>query len=472
MRTNLWIEFSFCLLALSGAVNLTAQDAAPASQPAPASAEQAAPTAPKAEVKEAAPAAKPTASAEALTAELQKAADKFNQSDFVGALEELKQIRIQHQELAPAHLIMAQWFAQAGAGNGVRASLEQATEEMPNDPEAYLLLGEIALRQGELTAGELLLKQGETLLAKFEGNPERLSLMKKMLLRNQISVAELRQRWAQMAEKSDAYLALEPTNAQLMRQKAVALFQQKKEEDAKAMLAKADEALKDAEEKGLCADAAMAQLYFARGDLKKANESLTAALKVNEKSRETLTLAVLIRMRENKIPEAMTFAKTLLEEAPDSVEAKRLSATLSLYLNDFATAEKQFQEIVLASPADANAVNGLALALCEQGDSSKLKRAAEYAASNVQRAPENAEFLGTLGWVLYQAKAFSESSEVMKRAISGGEINAANAYYLARLAVQSGKNAEAVQLLQAALASSQPFAKQNDARALLDQLTK
>lgn len=408
----------------------------------------------------------------ALTAELQKAADRFNAADFASANELLVALCTKKPELAPPSLILAQWFAQAGQAIGVRASLERTTAEYANDPEAFLLLGEIALKQQELTAAELLLREGENKLAAFTANAERKTQMQKMLLKSKIGLAEVRQRWSDMEKLADAAMKLEPTNAELTRQKGIALFQQKKDAEAKTVLQQADQLVKNADQKGLPADAIMSQLYLLRNDVAAARQSLTQGLIANPKSKEMLALLVLLNLREDKLDEAKQVADRLLAEDANSAESKRLAGSVALFVDDYAVAEKLFQSLVIESPSDAAAVNGLTLALCEQDDQTKLKRALEYAAENVRRNENQPEYLGTLGWVLYKAKAFDDAAKVLRQAASGGEVNAANAYYLARLAVQAGQNAEAIQLLKAAVSSSQPFAKKREAQVLLGVLQK
>ena len=49
----------------------------------------------------------------------------------------------------------------------MRKSLEQATVAEPTDPEAYIEMGTILLRDGWVTAADLLYRRGGTLL-KFD----------------------------------------------------------------------------------------------------------------------------------------------------------------------------------------------------------------------------------------------------------------------------------------------------------------
>lgn len=400
------------------------------------------------------------------------AVEAFNKTNFVGAYDTLKALYDKHPELAPPRIVMAQWFAQAELGEAVRASLEAATAETPDDPEAYLLLGEISLRQRFLTAAELLLQQAAEKLEKFNANPDRQKQMWSSLLRNRVALAEARNRWTDMETAIDQAIKLDGETATLLRQKGVALFQQKKDAEAQATFAQADTLKAEGETQGLPAEAALSQLYQLRGDKENARIFLAEALTKYPNSREVLALSIQARMNDDKLEEAQDLAEKLLKDNPDLEAAKRLRATIALYLGDSLTAEKLFQELILAAPTDTQAVNGLALALCEQAEPNKLRRALEYAQENVRKDQQNADFWATLGWILYKANQFEQSAQALKQAAGGGQVSAATAYYLARLAVHTGKTTEAKQLLEAAVGSPSPFAKRRDAVQLLNELKK
>jgi hypothetical protein len=60
----------------------------------------------------------------------------------------------------------------------------------------------------------------------------------------------------------------------------------------------------------------------------------------------------------------------------------------------------------------------------------------------------------------------------LKQSVASGKVSAATAYYLAKLALQNNKTAEAKQLASAAVNSPSPFAKRRDAVQLLKELNK
>ena len=406
--------------------------------------------------------------------EIEKAATAFNASQFPETLDILKALYAKCPELVPPRIVLAQWFAKANLGSAVKANLEMGTEEVPNDPEAFLLLAEISLRQGMLTAAEALLHQAADKVDSYTINPTRKKNLSQSLRRVTTDLYEARQRWPQMEENIDRQIEADGRTAELLRKKGIAVFQQKKDDEAKKIFAEADQLEAEAgpEKKGLPADAAMSQLFLLRGDKDNARKSLEAALAAQPNSKEVLVLSIQMKINDDKLEEAKPLAEKLLADDPNSASAKKLCATVALYLNDYSTAEKLFEELLLASPLETQNANGLALALCEQDSPEKLRRALAYAAEIVQKDQNNSEYLGTLGWVLYKANQLEQSANALKQSTASGQINAATAYYFARLAVKTGKNEEAKQLLNAALKDGNQFAKRRDAVQLLSELSK
>jgi len=405
-----------------------------------------------------------------IQAELEKAVAAFNASQFADALEILQALYEKHPELVPPRIVLAQWFAQANLGTAVRANLEMGTEEVPADPEAFLLLAEISLRQGSLTAAEALLNLAAAKLNAYTLNAARKDNLSRSLRRVMTDLHEVRQRWTQMEASIVQQIEADGRTSELLRKRGIALFQQTKDAEAKTVLVEADRLDAASDEAGLPADAVMSQLYNLRGDRDNARKSLEAALTANPTSKEVLALSIQMNVNDDKLEEAKALAEKLLAEDSTSHSFKRLRATIALYLDDYPTAEKLFEELLLADPLEAQNKNGLALALCEQESPDKLRRALAYAVENVQKDSENSEYLGTLGWVLFKAGQIEQSADALRQSAASGQINAATAYYLARLAIRTNRVEEARQLLNAALQASTPFAKRRDAMRLLESL--
>ena len=213
----------------------------------------------------------------------------------------------------------------------------------------------------------------------------------------------------------------------------------------------------------------MAQLYATRGDKEKTKASLDAALKANPKSTKVLLLSISSALSENELDSAWNLVQRLYKE-DKSADVLKTYGKVALFRSDFKSAEAAFQEAVRQNPLDTDASGGLALALCEQGDPDKCKRALQYAASNIQKQSNNRDFLATLGWTLYKAGQTDEAVKVLQQSIADGQINAASAYYFAVILHEKGQDDVAKQLLTAAVSTTPPVAKRGDAEKLLAEL--
>ncbi len=73
---------------------------------------------------------------------------RFQNGDVNGARELLDRAKQKNPKLAPAEVMLGRLLLATGQLTPARAELERATSTYPNDPEAYLLFGEVALREG------------------------------------------------------------------------------------------------------------------------------------------------------------------------------------------------------------------------------------------------------------------------------------------------------------------------------------
>lgn len=458
MKMNrLMIGFTSLLLMGSFSAHLLAQDAAAGAE-APA-----------------APAATATTADEtkseldaASQEKVKEAAEKFNKSDYTGSLNLLKELAEANPKITPARLIHAQWFAQLKNEKAVLLCLEAAAHENSDDPEAFLLLGEIAFKRGELMAAELLLDKAEVVLAAYKANPTRQKNLASKLLNTKNALYSARGDWDKAQNVLAQIQKVTGDSAELSQRIAYTFFQKKDDESARKWLEHSQQL---AGEKGAPASAVMAQYYIARGDVEKAKENLALAEKSNPKSVYVLSLATNLALIDNNLDLAWTNAQKLLSEQPDNPQILKTYANVAMYRNDYANAEQAFQKATIAAPADVEAQNGLALALCEQQDPEKKKRALQYAVANIQKQNNNREFLVTYGWCLHQNGQKEEAMKVFQQAAADGRMSQAGAYYQAVIMMELGKKENAQKLLEAALASKKLFSTRSQAKALLKQIS-
>ena len=107
-----------------------------------------------------------TTGVDAKSQEIADAVARFKDRDFDGALKLLKEAVKKNADLPPAQVILAQLFSQANIPMGVRNALEQTVVESADDPEAYVIMGDIALRERQVTAASLLYAKAASLIGR------------------------------------------------------------------------------------------------------------------------------------------------------------------------------------------------------------------------------------------------------------------------------------------------------------------
>ncbi len=409
----------------------------------------------------------PTPAAKEPMPEVTDAVALFKKQDFAGALKLLKEAVKKHPELPPAQVIMAQLFSQINQAGAVRSSLESAVLEAPDDPEVYVIMGDIALRERRVTEAGLLFAKASSLVSEVK-DASRRKILEPRVYSGLTSVAEARQQWATAQDYLESWLKFDPTSTAAMQRLARALFKQGK---AKAALDQL-KAAAAADPKVLTPAAMLARFYQQAGDHKNAKQWMAYALKVAPKDLRTRLVAAQWSLETGQLEQAEQQAAAAMQLDPKSLQAKVLRGVIALFQRDYKAAELYFESAHLQSPGNFAASNNLALALCEQPDEAKRRRALEYAQANSRQFPKVAEAASTYGWVLYKLGRLDDAERALRQAAASGNLSADTVYYIARVSADRGRKDEAKQLIESALASKRPFSQRQEAEALLKQLNQ
>ena len=217
----------------------------------------------------------------------------------------------------------------------------------------------------------------------------------------------------------------------------------------------------------------MAQFYERLGDRENAKKALAAALTAAPKDIRTRLAAGYRALDMGQMDEAQKQAVAAAQIDPKSTDAKFLRGLIALCQKDYSAGELFFESILQRSAGDFAASNNLALALVEQDDEAKSRRALEYAEVNVKKLPKSANAASTYGWVLYKLGRLDDAEKALRTAASLGKVSVDTAYFTARLEVDRGQKAEAKQLLESTLKGAKGLSMfQQEAQALLEQLKK
>jgi len=345
----------------------------------------------------------------------------------------------------------------------VRGSLEAAVMEMPEDPQAYTVLADFALRERRITEAGLLYDKAADLLEKFTGSTKRKEALQPRVLGGLAAVAEARADWPEVQKHVEAWLKVQPDSSTAMQRLARALFKQKEPKKAYDMLKEAAKA----DPKMLTPSAILATFYEQAGDHENAVKWMTYAVETAApKDLRTHLLATQWALETNQIDLAKKLAEESTNLDPKSSDANLLRGAVNLFLGDYKAAEGYFQAAHMQSPDSFAVTNNLALAMVEQGDESKKHTALAYAAENARKYPRSGEAQSTYGWVLYKMGRLQEAGVALQKAMNLGNPKNDTIYYFARVLAETGNTKDAKTLLAAALKSKNPFSKVAEAKKL------
>jgi tetratricopeptide (TPR) repeat protein len=414
--------------------------------------------------------------------EINEAWNLFKNRDADGALQVLKKASRVHPEISPPYVILFRFFAAAKAATGMRNALEQGVKNLPNDPEAYLDLGDMNWQEQRVTESRLLYEKAASLLSKSDIAARRKNLEIRILA-GLARTSEAREDWTGAQKYAEDWLKLDPKSIDAMQRIGGCLLRQKNVNGALEYLLKGYKlAEADAKEKGktevdmLPPEAVVAQYFWKTGDQDNAKKWMIVMLQQYGRNISVRILAAQWAWETGQLVEAEKQANAVLQLDPQSLDGLVLRGLIARFQKNYKAAEEYTQRAVLLKPNLFPATNNLALALAEQSSEDKKLRALEYAENNArqyQKTNQASEAWSTYGWVLYKLEHFDEAEKALRQAIAGGTFTPDTAYYLARVLNKiGGHTKDATNLLESAVKTTGPFAYRDDAKALLADMKK
>jgi tetratricopeptide (TPR) repeat protein len=398
-------------------------------------------------------------------AEVDQAVKSFQKREFDACLQQLGKAVKAHPELPPPHALLAKLAFLANQVEMIRPALERAVAEDGQHPEVYILFGNLALVDGRLTDGAVHFEKARGLAASQRWTAEQRKRFARLCCQGEALVAESRGDWKGARTALAGWLEQEPANAHARHRLGRALFGVGEYEKAHAELVKAAEPDATIEPAAIT----MGWLYTRDRDLKKAGEWMDYAVKLAPESVRVRMGVASWLLEQGRADEARAHAEAAARIDPKSSEVRRMLGLSARERKDFASAEQVFQALALESPGDAWVRNQLALALAEQDDDAKRRRALELAELSVRQNPNAVDALTTLGTVYYRIRRLDDAAKVLQAVIASGTGNSDAAYVLARVRSDQGHPESARTLLRTALSAPGLFVFRNDAQQWLDR---
>ena len=409
--------------------------------------------------------------------DVETAVEQLRSGRLRDARDSLAKAQEKNADLPPANMMLAEILLRLRQANLAVAALEEAAREAPDDPAAYAFLGDIALRSRRFTEAGLLLEKSLELCEKYTVNDKQ---KKRLLLSVYPGLASLAERngdWdASKKYLEDALQVDRDSSMNMMRYGRVLFKMAKNQDDEEKALRIFQDLYKADPDKTVYPDVNMALLYQQADKGKNAEALMKRAVAKNGSNLRTRLSVAKWALDTNRLDIAKENAEAALELDPSSLEAKLYVGLVGRFTNNLGVAEEMFRSAHEQAPTNLSALTQLCLALVDQPDEAKKKKAFDYAKMNLQMHSDPNQAAGreaavTYAWVLSRLGKSAEALQLiqnLKPAV--GAMSADSAYYAAQILYDSGQNEAARTILEQRLASDAVFPNRDEAEQLLARL--
>ncbi|HVU90274.1 MAG TPA: tetratricopeptide repeat protein [Pirellulales bacterium] len=398
--------------------------------------------------------------------EIEEAKQRLAKQDIEGALESFNAAAKAHSELPNGRVQLANVYFSINRPREARAQLEKGITDFPNDPETYLVMAEIALREGRWTDAGLLSERGVGLLKGFKGDADKKKDLMTRAFLGAAMTAQQHERWEDARKLLAELIKANPDSAAAHYRLGQVLFEMDKEKDAYAELqaaARMDEDIPSPE-------MTMAQLFEKDKDRANAEKWMKQAVAADPKRLKTRLDAVQWMLRTGDLEGAKAQVAEALKIDPESQDALFLAGRVARFSKEYPQAQKYLERAYLESPGAGSVANELALTLCEIGEDER-KRAFTLAEATY-RQQRDVETAATLGWICYRMGRMEDAERMFNALATANQFSPDAAYYFAVFADDRNRGEAAKGLLEAAIKGDAPFAHRAEAQKLFDRLTK
>ena len=403
--------------------------------------------------------------------DVEEAITRFKYGNINGAREFLQAAKTKNPQLAPADVMLAQLLFAAQQGQAGANALEQAVIDEPADPEAYLLLGNLALQGRRTAEAGLLLGKAETLAGAYTRNKKRQRYVQIGAHRALTTLAEQKKQWTDAEQHVRALLKLAPEDIAARGRLGVVLFQQNKVEDAY----KEFQALYELNKETPRPEINMARLYEQTDKRANAKKLMGMAADRDGNTLATRLAVTGWALDAGELAMAQENVAAAVKLDSKSVQARVLSGLAARYAGDYKKAADEFLAAHILVPNNGAAINNLALVMIELPDETQRNLAMAYAQLSARvnsdlKQASGREAAMTLGWVMFRLGREADALRTIQAALQSGGVSADSAYYAAQVLHDRGQPEMARKILEPTLKAKAIFPTRKDAEKLLGTL--
>ena len=419
---------------------------------------------------------------ESMSKPIEEAITLFKNRQFDDARNKLKATCQAHPQLPPAGVIMAQMFVAANQGLAARGELERCVLASPSDPEPYLVFGDLAFQNRQVTESGLCFDKANDLAQAYSANPKRKRNLQIRAYAGQAAVAAAREQHTLEEQLLTKWIGLEPDSTAGYTRLARCQYKQGGKENvsrAYATFGKLYDEIdqeKDPAKKVPRPEINMAIMYTQDKLIDNAKKLMDLAMQRAAKDDINTRLAVSQWALENgDVEMAKEAAAAAYQVDPDSLQAMLLLGVAARYEGDAAKAEQWFRAAHAKTPSNFAVINNLALTLIEQPDETKRRQALEFAQLNQRvnsnlQTPAGREAAATLSWAAFRLGQEANAERGILQVLQSGSISNEAAYHAAQILNDRGRSQQARQILEPLVKQSGYFPGKDDAKTLLAKL--
>jgi tetratricopeptide (TPR) repeat protein len=404
--------------------------------------------------------------------EVTGAINRFRDRDIDGCRAILERVKSNNAKMPPPGVMMAMLWLGVNQLGPARAELEETVVKFPNDPEPYLMMGDLAFQDRRVTDADMLFLQAAKLTSEYTENAKRKRDFEIRCHAGGAAVAEARKQWEKAQAALKSWIDLDPDNPSAHQRMGIVLFQLAKPQEALEQFREA----KKLDQKAVQPELAMARLYDDAKKRDTAKKLIEAAIKEAPKDPAVLLAAAQWYLGQNDLERSKAIAEQAIAIDAKNLEGKVVRGAIARVARDYKTAEKFFYDAHVQSPGNFPASNSLALVLIEADDKDSQQRALEMAEANVamhrENSPQQVNALTTLAWVYYKLGRREDAEKILAQITQNNALTTDGAYYVAKLLSDRGEKDRARKILEEVLANEPMFATRPDAVDLLAKLKK
>jgi tetratricopeptide (TPR) repeat protein len=321
-------------------------------------------------------------------------------------------------ELPSSHVLMYHLLA-SQFPDLARLQLDAAAKADPTNPEPYVILGDLALKDRRLPEAKILFNTASELLSKYKTTENRKRVLEHQTLSEIALLAEVGEDWKEAERVLRNLLKIKPDDLTAWQRLARSLFLQHNAKDAYQVLQEAKKL--DRGNSRMLAPAAIMGQYFYQAPALYPDQDpkiwFDYAVKNAPHDVATRQAVATWALENGKIDVVKEQAAAILTNQSDAAQrtGHMLRGLAALWEKRWEDAEKDFDFVILrdVDKKDFRARNDMALALVEQADKKKKDLAKTYAEENHSHYMDSADALSTLIWVYFKCEEYASIPKTM-----------------------------------------------------------